>query len=227
MRMKILVFASLLILACTSPAHARAIITLSPIDAIASAGNADRPTRWDTAQRADTLHLPRTYQGYIHYRATMTVAREQLQSLGLHLGRIGDVDEVYVNGRLIGRTGNFPPEYHYAGDQYRIYQLPVLQSGDHELYVKTYSEYTTRKGIDITAVWIDRLDHVQQQQYFATWKSNLTATIMPMLALMLVILAAPWHPRSERREQGFLFGTAFMFICLVSAARVFRSTFFL
>ncbi len=44
---------------------------------------------------------------------------------GISLGKIDDVDEVYLNGSLIGKTGEFPPERKSAYDIKRIYEMPV------------------------------------------------------------------------------------------------------
>lgn len=42
----------------------------------------------------------------------------------LDLGKIYDVDESYVNGKLIGKTGSFPPEYISMGGERRVYYVP-------------------------------------------------------------------------------------------------------
>jgi sialate O-acetylesterase len=43
----------------------------------------------------------------------------------LKLGRIDDVDAVYVNGNLVGSSGTFPPHYETAYWAWREYPLPV------------------------------------------------------------------------------------------------------
>src|SRR4030095_12002981 len=47
----------------------------------------------------------RRYNGYAWYRTTFEIDFEDNEPLYLELGRIDDVDEVYVNGRLVGHTG--------------------------------------------------------------------------------------------------------------------------
>lgn len=46
------------------------------------------------------------------------------RSLGLRLGVICDVDEVFFNGRLIGRSGKFPPGQESAYSKERLYEIP-------------------------------------------------------------------------------------------------------
>ncbi|MCP4136668.1 MAG: helix-turn-helix domain-containing protein [bacterium] len=44
---------------------------------------------------------------------------------GISLGKISDVDEVFFNGHLIGRTGEFPPNRVPAYDKKRLYEIPM------------------------------------------------------------------------------------------------------
>ena len=48
------------------------------------------------------------------------------KSLGIRLGIISDVDEVFFNGCLIGRSGRFPPNRKSAYDKKRIYEIPTI-----------------------------------------------------------------------------------------------------
>ncbi len=49
----------------------------------------------------------------------------------LLLGRIDDVDETYLNGKRIGGTGSFPPDFRMAWDVSRRYRVPAsLVRGD-------------------------------------------------------------------------------------------------
>ena len=65
------------------------------------------------------------YDGYAWYRKEFW-AGEQFanKTLYLLLGRIDDVDEVFVNGQRIGGTGQFPPNYVTAWDEDRVYRVP-------------------------------------------------------------------------------------------------------
>lgn len=75
------------------------------------------------------------YNGFAWYRKRFRLPPHWLnKTLYLHLGFVDDVDEVYVNGRLIGFSGSFPPSYLSAYNLYRIYRIPpgLLRYGDEE-----------------------------------------------------------------------------------------------
>ncbi len=66
------------------------------------------------------------YNGYAWYRIKVRLTNTPDNSaLYLKLGYIDDVDEVYVNGRRIGQTGQFPPNYTTAYNANRSYLIPV------------------------------------------------------------------------------------------------------
>lgn len=68
----------------------------------------------------------RKYDGFAWYRKEFDYTSDmEGQELVLVLGKIDDFDEVYVNGRLVGRTRDdrkFPHSESYS--KYRIYYLP-------------------------------------------------------------------------------------------------------
>lgn len=66
------------------------------------------------------------YDGYAWYRKQFYFPK----SLGsdriyLRVGAIDDVDEIYINGNLIGSSGSFPPDYKSAYNAMRIYYVPM------------------------------------------------------------------------------------------------------
>ncbi len=66
------------------------------------------------------------YDGFAWYRRRFTLQVESRESrYYLVLGRIDDVDEVYLNGRLIGFKGKFPPHPETAYYAYRKYLVPA------------------------------------------------------------------------------------------------------
>lgn len=46
------------------------------------------------------------------------------KGLKLYLGKIDDVDQTYFNGKLIGETGSFPPDYITQWEKQRLYTIP-------------------------------------------------------------------------------------------------------
>jgi sialate O-acetylesterase len=60
------------------------------------------PLKWEMQGYAE-------YDGFAWYRRTVEIGQEHRdENLVLALGKIDDVDEVYFNGKRIGRTGHFP-----------------------------------------------------------------------------------------------------------------------
>ncbi len=66
------------------------------------------------------------YNGFAWYRKSFQI-RETFnrEYLYLYMGYIDDVDEVYLNGKLIGASGNFPPRMKTAYDIPRMYPVPA------------------------------------------------------------------------------------------------------
>ncbi len=78
----------------------------------------------------------RQYDGFGWYRKSFRLA-EPLgeRPVFLKLGRVDDVEEVFLNGRRVGGLGSFPPNYRTAWDRNRIYRLPegVLKEDEENL----------------------------------------------------------------------------------------------
>ena len=74
-----------------------------------------------------------SYDGYAWYRQKVTIPSsfkkeaEEMGGLVLYLGRIDDSDETYLNGRLLGKTGEMPPEYVTGYSVLRAYTIEVDQ----------------------------------------------------------------------------------------------------
>lgn len=66
------------------------------------------------------------YNGYAWYRKSFRVRDiPPNTTIYLMLGRIDDVDVVYLNGKEIGSGGKFPPDYETAYDRIRKYTIPA------------------------------------------------------------------------------------------------------
>ncbi|MBK7215173.1 MAG: hypothetical protein IPH88_18170 [Bacteroidales bacterium] len=65
------------------------------------------------------------YDGIAWYRTAVSVPDSLLDmDLNLLLGKIDDADETYLNGTLIGKSGDFPPGNKTAFNQQRVYSIP-------------------------------------------------------------------------------------------------------
>ncbi len=84
------------------------------------------------------------YDGYAWYRKHFRLPQgAEKKSLYLRLGCIDDVSEVFLNGVIIGITGDFPPDYRTAYNTQVILTIPqnILNvSGDNIIAVRVYDD---------------------------------------------------------------------------------------
>lgn len=91
------------------------------------------PGNWDN-------YYP-NYNGYGWYRKTFDVKwMPQEGQIGLLLGYIDDVDEVFINGVRIGQTGQFNPNLMTAYLSERIYFVPqgILKKTNNVIAIRVY-----------------------------------------------------------------------------------------
>lgn len=87
------------------------------------------------------------YNGLAWYRKTFRVTEKQSKEPLVFLcGQVDDVDEVYLNGCFLGRTGKFFKETQYEGEYqvYRAYLIPpgTLEPGrENLLAVRVYDNF--------------------------------------------------------------------------------------
>ena len=82
------------------------------------------------------------YNGHAWYRKNFNGRELEIGSkLYIHLGYIDDVDEVYINGHLVGSSGSFPPRFNTAYNAYRKYFIPqeyLNFQGENVIAVRVY-----------------------------------------------------------------------------------------
>jgi len=115
------------------------------------------------------------YNGYAWYRKTFRIDGIPADTpIFLILGRIDDVDEVYINGKEIGKTGKFPPDYKSAYDKTRKYLIPpdlINTTGDNVISVKVYDSYQEGGIIDgPTGIYIDEDNELLALNLSGKWK---------------------------------------------------------
>jgi DUF1680 family protein len=68
---------------------------------------------------------------YVWYRIRIVIPSsikalaEYGKGVQLHLGKIDDVDQTFFNGKLLGQTGSFPPNFETKSKEDRVYIIPV------------------------------------------------------------------------------------------------------
>jgi len=82
------------------------------------------------------------YNGHAWYRRSFDGTElDKGSKLYIHLGYIDDVDEVYINGHLVGSSGSFPPRFNTAYNAYRKYLIPLEYlnfEGENVIAVRVY-----------------------------------------------------------------------------------------
>jgi len=96
------------------------------------------PASWESEGYND-------YNGFAWYRKTIHIDVLPNQDLILKIERIDDADEVFINGRFVGRSGGMPPYTKTAHDQERIYSIPksYWQKGKNVIAIRVYDFYST------------------------------------------------------------------------------------
>ncbi len=86
------------------------------------------------------------YDGYAWYRKKFIFSKQEGEGIYyLRLGAIDDSDMTFVNGKLVGQTGGFPPNY-YTGysenGRIREYKIPqeLLINGENVISIRVYDE---------------------------------------------------------------------------------------
>ena len=96
------------------------------------------PSPWENEGYKD-------YNGYAWYRKSFHLNNVRDNStIYLLLGRIDDADEVYLNGKLIGKSGKFPPNYESAYSVSRKYIISpedLNTDGENLIAVRVYDSY--------------------------------------------------------------------------------------
>tara|TARA_R110001583_G_scaffold75621_1_gene208006 strand:- start:11291 stop:12322 length:1032 start_codon:yes stop_codon:yes gene_type:complete len=82
------------------------------------------------------------YDGFAWYRTKFSISQNlEKRNLYLQLGNIDDVDEVFINGKRIGKSGNFPPHFATAYNSNRIYAVPVeYLKNNNTIAVRVYDD---------------------------------------------------------------------------------------
>jgi sialate O-acetylesterase len=118
------------------------------------------------------------YNGYAWYRKKFKMYEvDPVLPIYLLLGRIDDTDEVYLNGRRLGGSGGFPPNYFTAYNQDRRYLIPreyLNFNGTNTLAVKVFDEYMGGGIVsDPVGIYVDESYHDLDMIFPRKWKFHL------------------------------------------------------
>jgi signal transduction histidine kinase len=125
----------------------------------------------------DPLSEPAPAGGFRWYRLRLDASACRGVALAFHTRGLRDADEAYLDGRKIGGTGSFPPNFDPASLQVRLYPLPTDVTnapGIHELAIRVYQAPPLQLGAwreSPREMWqapaeIDRLSVTHHQSWF-------------------------------------------------------------
>ena len=125
----------------------------------------------------DPLSEPAPAGGFRWYRVRLDASACRGVALAFHTRGLRDADEAYLDGRRIGGTGSFPPNFDPASLQVRLYPLPTDVTnapGIHELAIRVYQAPPLQLGAwreSPREMWqaaaeIDRLSVTHHQSWF-------------------------------------------------------------
>lgn len=112
--------------------------------------------------------------GFSWYRLTVHITSALKESaikeglLYLHLGKIGDADMTYLNGKLLGRTGRFPPDYQSAAQSERVYAVrasAILWDQDNIIAIRVYADKAINSGLYEGACFLTLFNYMDHTSF--------------------------------------------------------------
>ena len=121
------------------------------------------------------------YDGYAWYRVHFDGRLLNTQEAYVLMpGFIDDVDETYLNGTVIGKSGTFPPRFRTAYLFNRSYYIPrelINFNGDNLIAIRVYDE-TLDGGIIAgnPGIYAHKQSDVLIQHFYGSWKFRISKT---------------------------------------------------
>jgi len=166
------------------------------------------PGRWESKYS--------DYNGYAWYRRTFNVNTiPQKPNVVLFLGYIDDADEVFINGKKVGQTGSFFPEFTSAYDKERRYVVPVsiLKKTGNVIAVRVYDDY--KEGGIVRAgnfgLYYDRELDLLSVDLSGPWKftteraGNMHALNLPDDSWKEIFVPMNWESQGYKNYDGTAF----------------------
>lgn len=126
------------------------------------------PGKWEDQQYRD-------YNGYAWYRTSFSYKKDMGELLVLLLGKIDDLDQVYINGKLIGGTGNLVEgesdrvRVNNEFNAFRGYYIPkglIKQNETNVIAVRVYD------AMGVGGIYEGPIGLITQDNYIDFWRSR-------------------------------------------------------
>ena len=142
------------------------------------------------------------FQGSVWYRCFITIKDTQISNKAIYLGQVRLVDKVFMNGTLVGETGNYRKNQ-YDFRKERLYSLPknLWQQGENLIVIQVSGD--TRHSTDaINQASI--VDEARQTQWLIL--SDIPRIALSLAFLMLAFLIALFYLSPGHKESLYLGG---------------------
>lgn len=123
---------------------------------------------WPIVPLPGALPLPKTSQAQKYWiRIHLKNCPQDLSDPAIILGKIGDTDEVYFNGKFIGRTGRIDDDSHGAYHRLRVYRIPkefLVNTKDVVLAVRGKKHFVLHGGIYSGPLGLGEFDELKRKE---------------------------------------------------------------
>ena len=152
------------------------------------------PGTWETQGHED-------YDGYALLQKSFLWNQKTVNGLGIYINQIRDSDEVYINGQLIGATGQFLPDFRKATIYSRLYPIPdgLLKPNQNNLISIIVYNNARPGGIPGQAPVIDNYLALNQKQQINHYETVFFTTLLLVFTLMHLVHFC-FHPKSTRES---------------------------
>ena len=138
-----------------------------------------------------------------HYRSRFYLEKLPTEPYAIRHGEINDRDAAYLNGQLIGRTGEFGRNEPQAYDKVRIYAVPpgLLKTGENEIVIEVQGILEKESGL-----YRDRIEIGPAAQiYRAFYLENLWGSLALVCYLTFGLYFLLFFIRRRHDRENFYF----------------------
>ncbi len=143
---------------------------------------------WDITQIPANFFKEQKKQT-VWIRKNLTIPQHlQGRDISLELGKIIEVDEVYFNGKKIGMSGDYSPDFYSGWNIERNYMIPaelIDYSGRNIIAIKVFAELRPRA---VSKFYIGTRRDVEIYAFYENFKSKYLPMVMGVVTLFLSIV---------------------------------------
>lgn len=154
--------------------------------------------------KKDYLYTGRNENGIFWYRIHIKFPNNlPKETIGLNLGKIADIDETYLNGKLIGSSGSFNRNNSHAFNKVRIYQIPInyiIPGEENVLAIKVKNTYRADELPGQGKYYIGNFDNIKTN-YLTKGYASLIFTVVYIILFAYFLLL--YSKRTKQIENLF------------------------